>query len=440
MFSFLVRVSLLSLCLLSSVFFSLIAQATVPPSARFQIPIDTYFGDYPVEYGANYRLIGIDNYPFQVGFYNTTPDAFTLALRMGNPLASPKMYFVWEANRGRPVRLNATLTFGEDGNLVLADVDGSIAWQTDTAHKGVVGLQLLPNGNLVLHDSKGIFIWQSFDHPTDTLLVGQSLRVGGTAKLVSRASEKENSDGPYSLVVEPKRLAMYYKNPDSSKPYLYYTADKFSVSKGRIENVTLYSQTGDTYGFYYDLTLSLTPFQGVTLTTVNYNTTLSFLRLGLDGNLRIHTNYDRADTKNGFQVTFTFFYKDSDWESECQLPERCGMFGLCEDNQCVACPLPNGLIGWSKNCQPVKPPSCGSKNFYYCKLEGVDHYNSKYLSRSRAMNEDDCGKKCSSDCKCLGYFYNKDTSKCLIAYDLHTLTRVANSTHVGYIKVPNNIT
>jgi hypothetical protein len=52
------------------------------------------------------------------------------------------------------------------------------------------------------------------------------------------------------------------------------------------------------------------------------------------------------------------------------------------------------------------------------------------------MKEDDCGKKCSSECKCMGYFYNKETSKCTIAYDLQTLTKVPNSTHVGYIKAP----
>jgi hypothetical protein len=430
----LLEVSLLSLCLLYGSIFSLIAQASVPPSARFQIPVDTFFGVYSVEYRANYRLIGIDNYPFQLGFYNTTPDAFTLALRMGNPLASPKMYFVWEANRGKPVRVNATLTLGEDGNLVLADVDGSIAWQTYTAQKGVVGLQLLPNGNMVLHDSRGNFVWQSFDHPTDTLLVGQSLRVEGTARLVSRASEKENSDGPYSLVLEPKRLAMYYKSPSSHRPYLYYTPDKLSESKGRIQNVTLYSR-GEVDGFYYDFALS-TPFQDAILTTVNYNNTLSFLRLGIDGNLRIHTFYDKANSNDGFQVTFTLFSRDSGWESECQLPERCGRFGLCEDNQCVACPLPNGLMGWSRDCQPVKSSSCGSKKFYYYKLEGVDHYMSKHTSGIGPMNEDDCRRKCSGDCKCLGYFYNKDTSKCWIAYDLHTLTRVGNSTHLGYIKAP----
>jgi hypothetical protein len=91
-------------------------------------------------------------------------------------------------------------------------------------------------------------------------------------------------------------------------------------------------------------------------------------------------------------------------------------FGLCEDNQCVASPSPNKLAGWSKDCEAVKPSSCGSTNVYYYKLEGVDHTTSKHESGSGSMSEVECGEKCSSDCKCVGYFYNKQTSKCWIAY------------------------
>jgi hypothetical protein len=81
------------------------------------------------------------------------------------------MRWVWDANRHRPVRKNATLSFGRDRNLVLTDANERVVWQTNTANKGVMGIKLLPNGNLVLHDKKGRFVWQSFDHLTDTLLV-----------------------------------------------------------------------------------------------------------------------------------------------------------------------------------------------------------------------------------------------------------------------------
>ncbi|KAI6687199.1 hypothetical protein NL676_024027 [Syzygium grande] len=86
-----------------------------------------------------------------------------------------------------------------------------------------LGFKLLPNGNMVLYDSKGNFTWQSFDSPTDTLLVGQSLRAGPVSKLVSRASKKDNSNGPYSPVIEPKQLSIYYTSENSPKPLLYYT-------------------------------------------------------------------------------------------------------------------------------------------------------------------------------------------------------------------------
>jgi len=270
---------------------------------------------------------------------------------------------------------------------------------------------------MVLHDSRGNFIWQSFDSPTNTLLVGQSLRVGGVTRLVSRASEETNSNGSYSLVMEPKRLAMYYKSPNSPKPCIYYTSDWFSADKGRLQYVTLNS-TPNTDDNFNDLLLEFSTGSVTLLSRPNYNSTLSFLRLGIDGNLRIYT-FNNLVRSRSWEVTFTLFSREVGiWDSECQLPERCGKFGLCEDSQCVACSLPSGLIGWSKNCEPVKPAASGSKNFYYYKLEGVDHSMSKYASGSGPMKEDDCGKKCSSDCKCLGYFYNKDSSKCSIAYDL----------------------
>ncbi|KAF9589195.1 hypothetical protein IFM89_019704 [Coptis chinensis] len=83
---------------------------------------------------------------------------------------------VWQANRDKLVGKNSTVAFGRDGNLVLSNAQGNVVWQTNTANKGVVDLKLLANGNLVLLDKMGRFVWQSFDRPTDTILVSQSLR------------------------------------------------------------------------------------------------------------------------------------------------------------------------------------------------------------------------------------------------------------------------
>ncbi|MBA0816625.1 hypothetical protein Gohar_001266 [Gossypium harknessii] len=425
---------------LFTVFF--IAKATVPPSETFQYVNEGELGPYIIEYAGNYRALPPFSAPFQLCFYNTTPNAYTLALRMGLTRSESLFRWVWEANRGNPVRENATLTFGSDGNLVLADVDGRIAWQTNTANKGVTGFKVLPNGNMVLHDSKGNFIWQSFDYPTDTLLAGQSLRLGGATKLVSRASAMNNSDGPYSLVMESKALVLYYKASNTPRPILYFNHEFWvNVRKGPLEYVKFNSTSEDDEGTAYGLNLEYQVANSSTGGTLrigrpNYNSTLSFLRLGMDGNLKVYTYYDPV-FDSAWEVTFTLFSRDSFWGSECQLPERCGTFGLCEDSQCVACPSPNGLLGWSKDCDVKKLSSCNEKDFNYYKLNGVDHFMTTY-TRGNAIKQDECGNKCTKDCKCMGYFYNQETSRCWMAYDLKTLTRVANSTHVAYIKAPKS--
>ncbi|KAI3877283.1 hypothetical protein MKX03_024218 [Papaver bracteatum] len=125
---------------------------------------------------------------------------------MGLEESDSVMRWVWDANRGSPVHENATLTFGKDGNLVLVDYNGRIAWQTGTANRGVVGLNLLSNGNIVLYDNGGRFIWQSFEYPSDTLLVGQSLNLNG---LIGRSSEVDGSEGHYSFVLHKDRLNLY---------------------------------------------------------------------------------------------------------------------------------------------------------------------------------------------------------------------------------------
>lgn len=426
---------LFGLVLLFAVTFSSPVQAKVPASAQFKYVNSGDFGDYIIEHDGNYRVLSPFNAPFQLCFYNTTPNAFTLALRMGLVRSESLFRWVWEANRGNPVGENATLTFGAEGNLVLADADGRIAWQTNTANKGVVGFKLLPNGNMVLHDSKGNFLWQSFDSPTDSLLVGQSLRTGGVSKLVSRVSAQDNSNGPYSLVLEPEGLSLYYTGKNSQKPLLYFTSSEwFSVRSGSLSNATLECSPDTDEGYAYDITLTTNPGGRTILTRPKYNATLSFLRLGIDGNLRVYTYYDKVDW-GAWEVTFTLFDRDSIWETECQLPSRCGNLGLCNDNQCVACPLAGGLMGWSKGCAPAKVMSCKPGDFGYYKVEGVDHFLSKY-TRGSSVKESECGAKCSKDCKCLGYFYNQDSSRCWIAYELNTLVKVANSTHVGYVKVP----
>ncbi|KAL0806194.1 hypothetical protein Bca101_098686 [Brassica carinata] len=273
---------------------------------------------------------------FRLCFYNTTPNAYTLALRIGNRAQESTLRWVWEANKGSPVKENATLTFGEDGNLVLAEADGRMVWQTNTANKGAVGIKILGNGNMVIYDNKGKFIWQSFDSPTDTLLVGQSLKLNGRNKLVSRRSPSVNTNGPYSLVMEAKKLVLYYTTNKTPKPIAYYNYEFFSKIT-QLQSITFQAQedSDTTWGLHMEGVDSGSKFNVSTfLSRPKHNATLSFIRLESDGNVRVWS-YSTAATATAWDVTYTAFTNDdTDGNDECRIPEHCLNFGLCKKGQC----------------------------------------------------------------------------------------------------------
>lgn len=127
-------------------------------------------------------------------------------------------------------------------------------WQSKTVDKGVVGFKLLPNGNMVLYDFKGNFVWQSFDSPTDTLLVDQSLRLEGPNKLVSRLSATENKNGPYHLGLEPNRFALYYTSKNSPNPVLYFDSTKYlGFGNVTLDVITFHSGPETDDAFAYEL-------------------------------------------------------------------------------------------------------------------------------------------------------------------------------------------
>ncbi|GJY09693.1 epidermis-specific secreted glycoprotein EP1-like protein [Tanacetum coccineum] len=249
----LLRSSLFSLCLVHT--HSSISNAIVPSADTFRYVNEGDFGEFESEYAPTYRPLNPFTFPFQLCFYNTTPNAYYLGLRMGTRRDGSLMRWVWEANRGSPVRENATFSLGSDGNLILAESTGQIVWQTNTANKGVVGFAIESDGNIVLKDSSGNFVWQSFDSPTDTLLVGQSLRING---------------GPLKLVKTD------------------YEENNFHTLWCRLENARDFEQ----------------PY--LSLGTIRYNSSLSYLRLGIDGNLRLYTY--RANVRgNAWAVIVTLF-------------------------------------------------------------------------------------------------------------------------------------
>ncbi|KAK4368670.1 hypothetical protein RND71_012462 [Anisodus tanguticus] len=145
-----------------------------------------------------------------------------------------KPELVWSASRNHPVKANATLQLGQDGNLVLSDSDGTLVWSTDTTGKS------------------------SFDHPTDSLLPGQNLISGRS--LIASVSATNWSQGLLSLTVLNGRWVTY---TDTDPPQYYY-ASTYSDSS------------------YYS-------FDGQTFTALQFPTTpTAQFMIGPDGHLKVY--------------------------------------------------------------------------------------------------------------------------------------------------------
>ncbi|TYG85172.1 hypothetical protein ES288_A13G031800v1 [Gossypium darwinii] len=87
-----------------------------------------------------------DNCLFAISIFSTSND--------GHIRSSPQV--VWSANRGYPVQSQAQLQLFHDGQFRLTDAYNF-------------------SGNLMLLNKASDIVWQSFDYPTDSLVLGQSL-------------------------------------------------------------------------------------------------------------------------------------------------------------------------------------------------------------------------------------------------------------------------
>ncbi|KAI4999624.1 hypothetical protein ZWY2020_004213 [Hordeum vulgare] len=116
---------------------------------------------------------------FSCGFHRLGTNAFTFSIWYtavktvvwtANPYSAAKGYY-------SPVNLHGSrISLNQDGNLVLADTNGSMVWESKTSSGKHTIVSLLDTGNLVINDSSNKIVWQSFDSPTDTLLPWQNLK------------------------------------------------------------------------------------------------------------------------------------------------------------------------------------------------------------------------------------------------------------------------
>ncbi|RVW28209.1 G-type lectin S-receptor-like serine/threonine-protein kinase SD2-5 [Vitis vinifera] len=291
---------------------------------------------------------------------------------------SPQL--VWSANRNRPVRFNATLRLTEDGNLILADADGTFVWSTNTAGKSVSGLNLTETGNLVLLDRNNEMVWQSFDHPTDSLVLQQKLVPGRS----------------------------------SSPAYLHQIGLMgIKYTEGLEEfNFTLFAPIPRT------------------LSAAQY------MRLGSDGHLRV---YQWQETEWQVAVDLT-----DEFLTGCQDPLACGKYGICSAGQCTCPGASdNGTIYFrpinerktNLGCSAITPISCQLSQYHSL----LELQNTSYFTFQVDIQSTDveiCKQTCLKNCSCKAALFrhpsNHSSGDCCLLSDVFTLQNMETLNPTDY--------
>ncbi|XP_058219437.1 G-type lectin S-receptor-like serine/threonine-protein kinase SD2-5 [Rhododendron vialii] len=344
---------------------------------------------------------------------------------------------VWFANRDHPVEVNATLKLTGNGDLILDDADGDMVWSTDTGGKSVTGLRFTKFGNLILFDSNNATVWQSFDHPMDSLLIGQKLVSNSGQKLIARASSSNFSRGIYSLSVQNGYLFICM---EANPPVVYYKSTlEANPNSINSEKAYVVFENGSFNGQNFALRL-----------------TAQFMRLEPDGHLKVY-EWGGGEWKTVVDLLTSEFFGD------CGYPMVCGKYGICSSNGQCSCFAGSSneteifkQINYKQTnlgCSLVTPISCNHSQYHsLLELENTSYFNSywDYSDSNELDNKtglEDCKNACLRNCSCKAALFvdTQDyypTRACLLLSEVFSLKDddfVSSNLHI-FLKVQNSPT
>ncbi|TYH89824.1 hypothetical protein ES332_A13G009700v1 [Gossypium tomentosum] len=286
----------------------------------------------------------------------------------GNSRFSPQV--VWAANRNNPVEIQAL-----------------------TASKSISRLTLGSEGNLKLLDKTNLTVWQSFDHPTDVLVLGQKLASG--QKLRSSVWPFDSSEGLFAFSIIDGVFNAYIDSDPSQMYYRSFVSEDQSYAE---------FQTG---GF------------GSLIMAGPAN----FIQLGSDDHLKAYEFKEQGLKWVGTDMLDT---------DQCSYPLACGKYGVCSETGC-SCPddasenetayfKPNNFTA-DDGCHAISPISC-ELSLYHSFLE-LRRINTRYLDyilSSKTLQLEDCKEACLKNCSCRAIMYN-GRNKCLLLSQVFSMRR-----------------
>ncbi|KAK7844728.1 g-type lectin s-receptor-like serine/threonine-protein kinase lecrk2 [Quercus suber] len=155
---------------------------------------------------------------FAFGFQQIGKGGYLLAIWFNK---IPEKTIVWSANGDNLVPTGSKVELTKEGLFVLSDPTGKEIWKPPLDRLGVAYAAMLDTGNFVLASQDTVHLWQSFDHPTDTMLPTQKMRLG--SKLVARYLEMNYSNGRFQFTLKSDgNLVLQTRAYPMDHPYVDY--------------------------------------------------------------------------------------------------------------------------------------------------------------------------------------------------------------------------
>lgn len=331
----------------------------------------------------------------------------------------PEQTIIWSEN-DHPVQVGSQVQLSKEGHLVLYDQQGNEVWRA-TDEKASCG-SMLDSGNFALRSEDSKYLWESFKFPTDTILPGQRLSMGGT--LTSRLSETNYTEGRFQLQMQSDGNLVLYTIflPTRYKSGAYW--ESMTGTSGPMSNsVLVFDEAGYIYIEQNDKTV-----YNVTKKVLGSKQDCYYLaRIDEDGVFRQYDhprkNYvaDRRSCISSWRViqripedicTAVMGYMDSG---------ACGYNSYCVNlDGKPACRCPEGYspldpLLMQRGCKPnFQLPSC-QENGWESNVELIEFkelnntdwpLNDYELQTGSDVDKEKCKEFCLYDCYCAAAIYH----------------------------------
>ncbi|KAI9106591.1 hypothetical protein K1719_022119 [Acacia pycnantha] len=337
----------------------------------------------------------------------------------------PSRAIIWSANRDAPISNSDTMNLTTKGITIFYH-DRNVKWSTPPLKSPVSALQLTETGNLVLLDSSNVSLWESFQHPTDTIVMGQRLPVG--TWLSSAISVSDFSTGDYNFSITSSDAILQWHGQTYWK--LSMVSNSFQDSSHTVEYMAINRTALDLFGSNGTVTV----FR-VVLPMSDFR----IAKLAVNGQFTV-----QSFSGTGWVQDFV------GPDDGCETPFFCGRLGLCTHgaaSSSLSCSCPPNFHAGSSDVPGCVPSSgsyssasaCNSSVSYLELGGGIQYFGNTYSNTvTYVVNLTNCQDLCSRNCSCLGFFYENSSGSCyMLENQLGSIMSSGGgaSNSLGYIKV-----